>query len=73
MTSPENDVAAIANSLSEPQRGMILRARAILFDRPPAIRGPSNTRTSLQRSGLASGIFLTPLGLAVRAHLESSK
>lgn len=67
-------VAEIAAGLSEQMRAMLLRARPDTVSGPPRCYGPSNTRKALRERGLGSGdyCYLTPLGEAVRNHLESN-
>lgn len=83
-TSPENDVAAIAKGLSEPGRNAVLRGKCAVprtseewssdcICSADGADGLVEIGLAYPRARFPGGIVLSPLGLAVRAHLESSK
>lgn len=71
--TPEN-VQEVVAGLSDKMRRMLLWARPD-WKEPPRCYGPANTKQALRARGLAHGDFayLTPLGLAVRAHISKEK
>lgn len=72
MTSTEQQrVEEIAGRLTKAQRFALTTAREG-YHEPPRCYGPGVTRKALRERGLAHGDFayLTPLGLAVRTHLQ---
>lgn len=65
-------VAEIAAGLTQPMRDMLRLSRIEGRFGPPRCWGPANTKAALRERGLGHGdwCYLTPLGLAVRAHLR---
>lgn len=73
MTSIPTEIAAIAKGLSKAMQSMLLWSRPG-WREPPRCYGRGVTKKALRERGLGSGDFcyLTPLGLAVRAHLQQA-
>ena len=68
----QDEAERIAGEISGTMQAMLLRARHHGFGMPMRCHGPANTMKALRVRGLGHGdyVYLTPLGVAVRAILQ---